>query len=50
MKHRRPSAGDASHEGLLKVERREFRCLGFRCSGVQVFRCSGVQGFRGLGV
>ena len=24
-------AGDAPHEGLLKVERREFRCLGFRC-------------------
>ena len=30
VKHRRPSAGDASHEGLLKVERREFRCLEFR--------------------
>ena len=24
----RPKAGDASPEGLLKVERREFRCLG----------------------
>ena len=24
----------ATHEGLLKVERREFRCLGFRCLGV----------------
>ena len=26
---RRPSAGDAPHEGLLKVERREFRCSEF---------------------
>ena len=47
MEHRRPKAGDAPHEGLLKVERREFRCSG----GVQgVFRGSsgGVQGvFRG---
>ena len=30
VKHRRPKAGDASLEGLLKVERRVFRCLGFR--------------------
>ena len=60
MKHRRPKAGDASPEGLLKVERRVFRCLGvwvFRCLGIQVFRCFGVLvfwcfGFRvqGLGV
>ena len=34
----RPKASDAPHEGLLKVERREFRCLGFR---VLVFRCLG---------
>ena len=27
MEHRRPKAGDAPHEGLLKVETREFRCL-----------------------
>ena len=25
MEHRRPKAGDAPHEGLLKVERRGFR-------------------------
>ena len=37
MEHRRPS-GDAPHEGLLKVKRREFRC-----SGVLGFRF-GVQG------
>ena len=37
MEHRWPKAGDAPHEGLLKVERREFRCLGFRCLG-----CLGV--------
>ena len=37
---RRP---DAPHESLLKVERREFRCLGGSGgSGVQVFRCLGV--------
>ena len=43
MEHRRPKAGDAPHEGLLKVERREFRCSGFRFQ---------VLGFRaqGLGV
>ena len=33
-----PKAGDASNEGLLKVERREFRVqvffLGFRVQGV----------------
>ena len=34
MEHRQPKAGDASHEGLLKVERREFNCLGFRVLGV----------------
>ena len=28
MEHRRLKAGDAPHEGLLKVEKREFRCLG----------------------
>ena len=39
MEHRQFSAGDSPHEGLLKVERRGFRCLGFR---VQVFRCLGV--------
>ena len=55
MEYRRPKAGDAPQEGLLKVERREFGCLGFRvlvfrCSGVQVFRCSGVQVFRCSGV
>ena len=30
VEHRRLKAGDAPHEDLLKVERREFRCLGFR--------------------
>ena len=30
VEHRRPKASDAPHEGLLKVERQEFRCLGFR--------------------
>ena len=30
VEHRRPLAGDAPHEGLLKVERRELWCLGFR--------------------
>ena len=29
MEHHRPKACDP-HEGLLKVERREFRCLRFR--------------------
>ena len=39
MEHRRPKAGDAPHEGLLKVERREFRCLGFEVFRVfRVFR------------
>ena len=38
--------GDVPHEGVLKVEKREFRCLGSRglrfwCSGIQVFRCLG---------
>ena len=33
VEHRRPKAGDAPHEGLLKVER-----LGFTCSGFRVFR------------
>ena len=28
MEHRWPKAGDASHEGLLKVERWEFRVQG----------------------
>ena len=42
MKHRRPKAGDASPEGLLKVERREFRCLGVQGLG---FRVQG-SGFR----
>ena len=28
VEHRRPMAGDAPHEGLLKVERRGFKCLG----------------------
>ena len=28
VEHRRPKAGDAPHEGLLKVERRGFRGLG----------------------
>ena len=65
VKHRRPKAGDASPEGLLKVERREFRCLGVTCLGVwglgfgvwglgfrvQVFRVQvfRVQVFRCLG-
>ena len=44
MEHRR--SGDAPHEGLLKVERREFRCVGlFRCLG---FRFQG-SGFWVLG-
>ena len=30
VEHRRPKAGDAPHEGLLKVERRGFRSLEFR--------------------
>ena len=59
VEHRRPKAGDGSHEGLLKVERRGFRVLGvwgsglwglgFRSLGfrVQVF---GVQGLLGLQV
>ena len=35
VEHRRPKAGDAPHEGLLlKVERREFRGLGFRVWGL----------------
>ena len=33
VEHRRPKAGDAPHEGLLQVERRGFRGLGFRCFG-----------------
>ena len=33
MEHRRPKR-DASHEGLLKVERREFRCLGLGVYGL----------------
>ena len=45
VEHRLPKAGDAPHEGLLKVERRDFRCLGFRCLG---FRFEGL-GFRCLG-
>ena len=48
--------GDVPHEGLLKVERLEFRCLGFRVQGSKFgfgvwglgFRCSGVQVFRCL--
>ena len=28
VQHRPPKGGDAPHEGLLKVERREFRCSG----------------------
>ena len=28
VEHRRPKSGDAPHEGLLKVERRGFRCSG----------------------
>ena len=39
-----PKAGDAPHEGLLKVERREFRC-----SGVWVLGSFRVLGFQGLG-
>ena len=43
--------GDAPHEGLLKVERHGFWCLGFRCSG---FRCLGFRvwgfGVWGFGV
>ena len=35
MVHRRPKAGDAPHEGLLKVESRGFRVLGgFRSLGL----------------
>ena len=33
VEHRRPKR-DASHEGLLKVERREFRCLGLGVYGL----------------
>ena len=40
MEHRQPKAGDAPHECLLKVERREFMCLRFGVWGL---------GFRGLG-
>ena len=62
VEHRRPKAGDAPHEGLLKVERREFRFKGFwvfRVQGsgfwvsgfrVQGFKGSRVQGFGCLGV
>ena len=51
MEHRQPKAGDASHEGLLKVKRRGlgfgvwglgFRSLGFRVWGLGF----GVLGFR----
>ena len=28
VEHRQPKAGDAPHGGLLKVDRRGFRCLG----------------------
>ena len=42
MEHRRPKAGDAPHEGLLKVERRELTVFRFQVLGVWVFRCSGV--------
>ena len=35
------SAGDASHEGLLKPEKREFRCLGLRVKGLEIW-CLGV--------
>ena len=38
VEHRRPSACDAPHEGLLKVERRGLRYLGFR----------GFRGVRGV--
>ena len=31
VEHRRPKAGDAPHEGVLKVERREFKV--FRVKG-----------------
>ena len=57
MEHRRPKAGDAPHEGLLKVERREFRCLGVQVLGLGFweFGCFGwfwevlgVLGFRGF--
>ena len=36
VEHRRPSAGDAPHEGLLKVERRGFRVQVFRSLGFRV--------------
>ena len=60
MEHRRPKAGDGPHEGLLKVEKREFRCLGLGVQGlgfmgqglgfrVQVFRVQGL-GFRSFRV
>ena len=39
---------DASHEGLLKIERREFRCLRLRVQGLG-FRVQ-VSGFRVLGL
>ena len=48
VEHRRPKAGDAPHEGLLKVERRGFwGFLGFRSFRVQGsgFRVQG-SGFR----
>ena len=48
MEHRRPKAGDAPHEGLLKVERRGFRVQGsgfrFRSLGF------GSLGFGSLGL
>ena len=34
MEHRRPKASDAPCEGLLKVERREFRVQGLGVQGL----------------
>ena len=47
VEHRRPKASGAPREGLLKVERREFRCLGFRVNGAHGAReALGARSFK----